>query len=217
VPLVAVFDLDGTITRRDALLPYVWGFLVRYRPWRLPCLLAVLPECVRFLAGRADHGTLKSALIRATLGGEQRARLEAWTTRFVGHLLKHGVSSDALKRVAQHRADGDYLVLLSASPELFVPQVGQALGFAQVLCTGLTWNGDTLLGELSTPNRRGEEKVRCVERLRGAHPGEGFAAYGNAACDLPHLRMVERPLLVNGNRRARKLAKRYGIPTASWR
>jgi phosphatidylglycerophosphatase C len=216
-PLVAVFDLDGTITRRDALLPYVWGFLVRYRPWRLPWLLAVLPECVAFIAGRADHGTLKSALIRATLGGAQRARLEAWTARFVGQLLKHGVFSDALRRVAQHRADGDYLVLLSASPELFVPQVGEALGFAQVLCTGLTWNADTLLGYLSTPNRRGEEKVRCLEGLRGAHPGQVFAAYGNAACDVPHLRMVERPLLVNGNPRARKLARRYGIPRATWR
>jgi phosphatidylglycerophosphatase C len=177
----------------------------------------VLPECVRFVAGRADHGTLKSALIRATLGGEQRARLEGWTTRFVDHLLKHGAFSDALKRVAQHRADGDYLVLLSASPDLFVPQVGEALGFAQVLCTGLTWNGDTLLGYLSTANRRGEEKVRCLQRLRGAHPGQVFAAYGNAGSDVPHLRMVERPLLVNGNRAARRLAARYGIPTATWR
>jgi len=216
-PPVAVFDLDGTITRRDTLLPYVWGFLLRYRPWRLPGLLGVLPVCVRFIAGRADRGALKSALIRATLGGEQRARLEAWTAHFVAQLLKHGVFDDALERVAQHRADGDYLVLLSASPELFVPQVGAALGFAQVLCTGLTWNQDTLLGDLSTPNRRGEEKVRCVEQLRGAHPGQVFAAYGNAASDVPHLRMVERPLLVNGNRRARKLARRYGIPTAIWR
>jgi phosphatidylglycerophosphatase C len=214
---VAVFDLDGTITRRDALVPYVWGFLVRYRPWRLPWLLAVVPECLRFLARRADHGTLKSALIRATLGGAQRAELAAWTTRFVERLLQHGVFSDALKRIAQHHVHGDYLVLLSASPELFVPQVGAALGFAQVLCTGLTWNGDTLVGYLSTPNRRGEEKVRCVERLRGAHPGEAFAAYGNAACDVPHLRMVERPLLVNGNRAARRSAARYGIPTAAWR
>jgi phosphatidylglycerophosphatase C len=215
-PLVAVFDLDGTITRRDALLPYVWGFLVRYRPWRLPWLFVVLPECVRFLAGRADHGTVKSALIRATLGGAQRDELQAWTGRFVDRLLRHGVFGDALNRVAQHRADGDYLVLLSASPELFVPQVGAALGFAQVLCTGLTWRGDRLLGDLSTPNRRGEEKVRCVERLRGAHQGQVFAAYGNAGCDVPHLRMVERPLLVNGNRAARRLAARYGIPTATW-
>ena len=170
---MAVFDLDGTITRRDTLLPYVWGFLVRYRPWRLPWLLAVLPECVRFIAGRADHGTLKSALIRATLGGAQRAQLEAWTARFVAQLLKHGVFNDALQRVAQHRADGDYLVLLSASPELFVPQVGEALGFAQVLCTGahLERGYAPRLPQYPEPPRRRESALLGAAARRAPRSG----------------------------------------------
>ena len=85
-----------------------------------------------------------------------------------------------------------------------------------MVCTGLIWHEDALDGILSTPNRRGEEKVRCIERLRAQHPQHLFAAYGNAASDLPHLRMVERPLLVNGSGAARKFAKSYGIPQAIW-
>jgi len=34
---------------------------------------------------------------------------------------------------------------------------------------------------------------------------------------VPHLRMADRPLLVNGRRAARAAAARYGIPRASWR
>ena len=79
---MAVFDLDGTITRRDTLLPYVMGFLLRH-PARLPRLLGVVPACVLFLLRRADHGALKSAFIRMTLGGRRRAELETWTARFV--------------------------------------------------------------------------------------------------------------------------------------
>ena len=32
---LAVFDLDGTITRHDTLLPFLGGYLLRH-PWRLP-------------------------------------------------------------------------------------------------------------------------------------------------------------------------------------
>jgi phosphoserine phosphatase len=108
-------------------------------------------------------------------------------------------------------------VLLSAGTELYVPEFARALGFADVICTGLEWRGDVLIGRLSTPNRRGAEKARCVERLRAEHPGRQFAAYGNAGSDIPHLRLVEQPLLVNGSRRARAAAERYGIPLGTWR
>jgi HAD superfamily hydrolase (TIGR01490 family) len=210
-----VFDLDGTITRRDTLVPYVFGYLVRH-PWRLPRVLGALPACLRFLIGRADPGEVKSAFIRATLGGLARPTLAAWTAEFVRRLLVRGVYGDALQRLRWHEVRGDRLVLLSASTDLYVPDIGARLGFEQVVCTGLLWCEDVLDGHLSTPNRRGEEKVRCIERLRAQFPQHLFAAYGNAASDLPHLRMVERPLLVNGSGSARTLAQGYGIPQATW-
>ncbi len=213
---MAVFDLDGTITRRDTLVPYVFGYLLRH-PWRLPLVLGALPASVRFLIGRGDPGEAKSAFIRSTLGGLTRAALAAWTAEFVRHLLIHGVFADALQRIRKHAERGDRLVLLSASTDLYVPDIAARLGFEQVICTGLVWRGDVLEGHLSTPNRRGEEKVRCIERLRVQFPSHAFAAYGNAGTDLAHLRMVERPLLVNGSRSARALAQSYGIPQATWR
>jgi len=210
-----VFDLDGTLVRGDTLRAYVFGYLVR-RPWRLPLLLAVIPATLRFLA-RRDHGALKAAFIRATLGGQTRTALAAWTARFVARVVRRGLFRDARARLERHRRYGDVLVLLSASPDLYVPAIGAALGFTQVVCTGLKWEGERLDGHLTTPNRRGEEKVRCLEQLKAEHPRQQFAAYGNAASDLPHLRMADRPLLVNGSRRARAAARRYGVPQATWR
>ncbi len=197
-------------------MPYALGHLLRRRPWRLPCLLGVVPVCVRFLLGRADHGAVKSVFIRMTLGGLSRAELAAWTETFVPRLVTAGTFAAARERIAMHRAHGDYLVLLSASTELYVPQIAAALGFAESVCTGLTWQADHLEGRLATPNRRGEEKARCLERLRAAHAGKTFAAYGNTLSDIAHLRLAQRPLLVNGNRAARACAQRYGIPSATW-
>ncbi len=210
-----MFDLDGTVTRRDTLAPFVFGYLLRH-PWRLPRLLGAVPACIAFLLGRTDQGGVKSAFIRSTLGGLTHADLEDWTERFLLRLIARRLHREALGRIGRHKERGDHLVLLSASTDLYVPRLGDALGFAEVICTGLVWDGERLDGHLATPNRRGEEKVRCLEQLRARHPGVPFAAYGNAASDIPHLRMVERPLLINGHREARELAARAGIPRARW-
>jgi phosphatidylglycerophosphatase C len=213
---LAVFDLDGTITRRDTLFPYVLGFLKR-RPWRLPGLLLILPTLVLFALRLADHGKLKASLIKATLRGCTRAEIDSWTARFVPKLIERGLFADALNRIAAHGERGDLLVLMSASTDLYVPAVARELGFDDVICTGVRWNGDRLHGELTTPNRRGPEKARCFRALRQSHPDLPAAAYGNTRSDLDHLQLAEQPLLVNGSPRARREAARLGVPCVHWR
>ena len=170
----------------------------------------VVPTLVRFAAGHADEGALKSAFIRHTLGGSSRTALGDWTARFIEKLVPRGLFADALSRIEAHRAAGDHLVLLSASTDLYVPKLGETLGFGQVICTGLTWEGEHLVGTLSTPNRRGEEKVRCLARLRREYPGVPVVAYGNTSEDVPHLAQADRAQLVNGSARARAEAQRLG-------
>jgi HAD superfamily phosphoserine phosphatase-like hydrolase len=181
---------------------------------RLP---RVLPALARFALGRRDHGALKSAFLQETFGGLQRAEVDAWTARFVPRLLKKGLFDDARAAIARHRAHGDTLALLSASTDLYVPAIGKALGFDDVQCTGVAWDGASLLGTLTTANRRGDEKVRCLQALRARYPGLAIVAYGNAASDLAHLRLAERGVLVNGSRSALSQAARDGVSRVTWR
>mgnify|MGYP000868155406 CR=1 FL=1 len=194
---LAVFDLDGTITRRDTLLQYVAGFLWRH-PWRLwrwgGCVLPLL----RYATHR-DPGRLKGEVIHATLGGLAREPLSRWTARFVRRLLREGVYAEALDCIAAHRRAGDRLVLLSASPDLYVPQVAQALGFDGCICTELRWQPDDRLdGVLAGANRRGEEKARCLRSLIDEQRPPLSYAYGNSPPDLAHLALVDVGTYVNG-------------------
>jgi phosphatidylglycerophosphatase C len=202
VSRLAIFDLDGTITRSDTLLRYVAGMLHhrKARLWRLPlCLLPLLQFC--FMGG--DRGRLKSGVIRATLGGLSRSEIEAWNQRFIAQLLSGGVYAEALEQITAQRAAGAHLVLLSASPDLYVPAIAAALGFDAAICTQLRWRSDNRLhGALSSANRRGEEKVRCVQALLQTHQPEHSCAYGNSRADLPHLRLVSEGVYVNGAERA---------------
>jgi phosphatidylglycerophosphatase C len=219
-----MFDLDGTLTWRDTLLPFLTGYALRH-PRRWPGLWRLPLAFAGYLA-LPDRGLLKSRVIRAVMGGERRAAIEAWAGSYVGSLeARRTFRPAALAALAAHRAAGDRLVLLSASPDLYVPRIGRLLGFERTLCTEIAWRNDAredsaeedrLEGALRTPNRRGQEKSRCLAGLRAEYPGLPVVAYGNAESDIPHLREADRALLVNGSSAARRSAAAAGIPVGEW-
>ncbi|HEX3951538.1 MAG TPA: HAD-IB family hydrolase [Steroidobacteraceae bacterium] len=214
-PWIALFDLDRTLTWHDTLMPFLLGFLRRrphraLRLWRLPAALW------HYWRDR-DRGALKSRVIRMVMGGEKRATLDTWAQRFVaGFKLEQRFRPVALAVLETHRAAGDHLVLLSASPDLYVPLIGRQLGFERTLCTELEWHGDRLDGALKTPNRRGEEKLRCLAWLREQYPDVPIIAYADSASDLDHLREADRALLVNGDDAARRLAAKWDVAVSYW-
>jgi phosphatidylglycerophosphatase C len=213
---VALFDLDGTLTHRDTLLPFLAGYLRRH-PARLARLWRLGPAVLGYALGGRDRGLLKSCAIRAAMGGDARALVAGWAEQFVADLKPRGAfRATGLAVLEAHRSAGDRLVLLSASPDLYVPLIGRLLGFERTLCTEIRWNGDRLDGALRTPNRRGAEKVSCLEQLREDYAHAPVTAYGNSLSDIPHLALAERALLVNGNAAARRGAARAGIPTGEW-
>ena len=213
---VAVFDLDGTLTWRDTLLLFLLSFLRRH-PWRMLGLWRLPFALLRYVAGKRDRGLLKSRIIRMVMGGASRTDIETCAELFVNSLqLRHRLRPAALAALEAHRAAGDHLVLLSASPDLYVPRIGRALGFERTLCTEIEWQGDRLVGALKTPNRRGAEKERCLNWLRTQYQDLPIVAYGNSASDLDHMRHADRAMLVNGSAAARALAAQWCIPTSDW-
>jgi phosphatidylglycerophosphatase C len=213
---VAVFDLDGTLTWHDTLLPFLIGYVLKHparllRMWRVPLAFA------DFFAVNRDRGKLKSRVIRVVMGGATHASIDFWAETFVNGLHRRRMFRPAaLAALESHRAAGDHLVLLSASPDLYVPRIGRLLGFERTLCTELVWAGQRLDGRLKTLNRRGEEKSRCLAWLREQYHDLPFVAYGNSGSDLPHLRQADRAILVNGSATARRAAAQAGVPVADW-
>jgi phosphatidylglycerophosphatase C len=211
---IAIFDLDGTITRHDTLMPLVLRRL-SLRPWRLWRLLRVLPAVLRFAVDR-DRGALKQALLRGTLRGTPRAEMAAFAQVFVRDKIANGCFREALATVRRHRDAGHHMVLMSASVDFYVPEFGRQLGFDQVISTEVRWEGDRLDGSLISANRRGEEKARCLGELFAQRPDPDTFAYGNSASDLPHLRLVRHGMLVNGSIAARRAAAEMGVSCVDW-
>jgi phosphatidylglycerophosphatase C len=199
VSVLVVFDLDGTITRRDSMMPFVFRWLAG-RPrhwWRLPL---AIPTLLQFALGRADRGDLKGMLLHVTLGGMSRTSIDTWARGFVRELIATGLFPDALERIQFHRKAGHRLVLMSASVDCYVPMVGRELGFSETVCTQVRWLADGRLdGRLSAINCRGVEKLRQLRLLRERLRPDEVWAYGNSRADLVHMMEVTHGVYVNGS------------------
>jgi phosphatidylglycerophosphatase C len=213
---LAVFDLDGTLTRADSFGPFVLGLLRRHPARLLRVPLFAVPA-VGYVLRRVGRGELKAALLRLVFGNLPRSAVDAFADEYARHVVQHQMFPEAVAALRAHLAAGDHVVLLSASPDLYVPRIGALLGVGETHCTRIRWNGDRLDGHLEGLNRRDEEKLRVVEHLRAAHPGLPVIAYGNSSPDLVHMRHCEQAVYVNADTGLARQLTEGGIRCVNWR
>jgi phosphatidylglycerophosphatase C len=214
---IALFDLDGTITRRETYIAYLIGFLARH-PGRLARAAPLAGALGLYAAGQRDNRWLKTTFLRTILGGLELRALEAWTEFFLDRLLERGLRPRALEVIEQHRAAGDRILLVTASLSFYAEPLGRRLGFDEVLCTRAAVDGTgRLTGELEGGNCYGAKKLRRVQDyLRDGAPGPPATFYTDHQADLPLLQFVERPIVVSPTRRMRRTATRLGIAIEDW-
>lgn len=178
---VAAFDLDGTLTRRDTLLPFLRQACGGSRTSR--ALLAKSLVLARSLRGGASRDAAKAAVLAHLLRGEDRARLEEAAEAFADAVVGAHLRPLVRERVDWHRRAGHELVVVSASPELYVAPLGRRLGFDAVLGTRLEVGPDgRLTGRIDGCNCRGQEKVERLRAWIGSRPAFLYA-YGDSAGD----------------------------------
>jgi phosphatidylglycerophosphatase C len=198
-PVIAAFDFDGTITRRDTLLP----FLARLRGRRrLAVALAVHGwSLARMSAGLESRDTVKDRFLLGLLGGLP-AELVARAGDAYGELLATGIGlrPTVVARIDHHRSLGHRLVVISASPEIYVRPFAERFGFETALATRLELDDDgRLTGRVLGQNCRAAEKVRRLEEWMGDGPAR-VVAYGDSSGDTELLARADVGIRVRGRR-----------------
>ena len=182
---IAAFDVDGTITRRDCVVPFVRR--VRGVP-RLGLRLLRHPIGLgRAVIGR-DRDALKAAGAMAAFEGEFVDRIESAGVVFARDAVRSNLRDDVVATLNAHLAGGDTVVLVSASFEVYLRPLAAHLGVEHVLGTRLEDDADgRYTGRLDGPNCRGPEKVRRLHDWLDAHAGgrQGvhLTAYGDSSGD----------------------------------
>jgi HAD superfamily hydrolase (TIGR01490 family) len=194
----AAFDFDGTMTRRDTLVPFLATVVGPTRVAR--ALGAESTRLARAVAGHGDRDTVKQRVLTRVLAGVPYAHVEAAGRRFGAQLARDTVTKHARDRIAWHRREGHEVVIVSASLDVYLDEVARALGVAHVLCTSLDRDTlDNCTGSLRGANCRGPEKAERLRVLLGDEDVELWA-YGNSRGDDEMLAFAQHPVRVRRGR-----------------
>jgi phosphatidylglycerophosphatase C len=191
---VAAFDFDGTLTRRDTLVP----FLVRVAGYGrvVAALVAETPRFALVAAGRAGRDEAKERLLVRVLAGRPAEPVRVEGERYGKHLAAAAITSDMRVRVQRHLAADHDVVLLSAALDVYLETVGRELGVHATLCTRLEVDDrDCFTGRILGANCRGDEKARRLrDHLQGAEVT--VWAYGDSRGDEEMLALADYPVRV---------------------
>jgi phosphatidylglycerophosphatase C len=198
--VVAAFDLDGTLTRRDTLLPFLLRTCGPAATWGAVAAVSPLLFRAGLLGGRWRDVAKEALLVRLLAGRPGEVVEEAGEAFAADFVASGGIRPEALQRVEEHRRAGHQLVIVSASPELYVAPLGRRLGFDAAIGTRLETDAEgRLTGRLLGPNCRGAEKAVRLREWLGDEAGELWA-YGDSAGDREMLAMAATGVRVHRRR-----------------
>ncbi len=198
-PVVAAFDLDGTLTEGGSVFHWLAAIAGAGRT-RRAALTLLVPLTVGAVRSSCWADSAKERLFKKLLAGTDVADVETASRTFALRHLEEEGRAQMLARLQWHLDQGHDVVIVSASPQLYVDVLNDALHTTGGLGTRLAVDPrGRLTGGYLGKNCRGTEKMRRLEEwIAGRHyptPPEIYA-YGNSRGDRRMLHGATHPFNV---------------------
>jgi HAD superfamily hydrolase (TIGR01490 family) len=189
---LALFDFDGTITHVPTYTPFVRQAIRRPRQVWGGAVLS--PLIAGYRCGVVSDYRIRQAVSRVGFMGDDPARVRREGERFAADVLPGFVRPIARERIAWHKAQGDRIVVVSASLDAYLLPWCRALDL-EVICTELEVRQGRLTGRYVDGDCCGEEKPRRIRTRYRLDDYDTIYAYGDTDDDRPMLALASRRFL----------------------
>lgn len=209
---VAVFDLDRTLLPGSSLVALGRAMAACGMVSRRRLATAAVQEVRYRRRGSRDGevGRLRDEAL-AHIAGLEREPLVA-LARAVAAELVDRVPAGARMLVDRHRDAGDFVVVLSASPQELVEAVVAGLGAHRGVGTRAAVDGDRYAGRLDGPFCYGAGKLDRLVGDVGPVDLRHVVAYADSTSDLPLLLASGHPVAVKPDRGLLAVARQRRWP-----
>ena len=190
--VVAAFDFDGTLTRRDTLFPFL---LYAAGPVKFFYnILLLSPTLAAYALGFLRNDLAKNKVLHCFLAHKNMTTLQQLAINFAALKLPKLLRSEAMQRLHWHQQQGHRCVVVSASLEIYLQPWASKIGIEDVLGSKLAmhFNG-TYSGNLDGENCFGIVKMQRLEALLGSRNGYTLYAYGDSRGDKELLSAADFP------------------------
>jgi HAD superfamily hydrolase (TIGR01490 family) len=206
---MVLFDVDHTITRHSTGRRFgqqgaAMGLFSPLYLLRAPFFY------LRYKMGLVDAQDLSGYL--SPLRGMSRTDVERIGKRCFEERIRDDIFPEARARIRNLARLGEELALVSASVDAVVRPLADHLGVRDIVCTNIEFEDDRATGRSSNPVCFGEEKRRqaLLFLLERAVDPATCSFYSDSINDFPLLNAVGTPVVVNPDRRLRRIARSRG-------
>ena len=218
-PSAAFFDLDKTIIAGSSALAFSRPFRREGLLTRRAVLRSGYAQMLIMLSG-ADAATMETLRRRITAlcTGWEVAQIRGIVAETLHEIVEPLVYAEAAELIAEHKANGDEVVVLSASSREVVEPIAALVGADRCIATRMAVRGGRYTGEIEL-YLYGEQKAQAAREVAAArgHRLADCRAYTDSITDLPLLEVVGHPTAVNPDRALRKIAEERGWPILTFR
>ncbi len=197
---VAAFDFDGTLFPGDSIVQYL-RFCIHGRvcPWT-----QFLRAGTAYVAGlgRTDGAVSAKEKTLSFLKGKTESEMALHGRQFIEQYILPSVFPQGLNEMNTLKRNGVTVILLSASPNVYMQYLREYLPVDDIICTVCQVDRTSRYTGRIGSNCRGEEKVRRLSEYLNL-PVQNLRiryAYGDSVHDVPLLRCADSPVLINPDR-----------------
>ena len=218
--IAAFFDLDGTLLDSNIVVFYVKLMTCEMSKWkRRFWLLRLAVRIPIFLAvdkiSRAAFNRLFYRLYR----GVDVATIERLAAETFRRFTLPRLFPEATETIRRHQTEGHEVVFVTGTASFIAEPLAAHLGVKHVFAVHLEEKGARFTGRLLDEPLSGERKASVVvefARVHGVDLSQSYA-YGDSTADIPMLRAVGNPIVVNPSKRLRLFALRNGWRIVRWK
>jgi phosphatidylglycerophosphatase C len=186
---LALFDFDGTITVSDTFTDFL---RFATHPRRIAVGGVLLgPVGIGYRCGLISAATARPVYSRYAFRGERASAVRKLGRRYAADVLPPRLRRRALDRIHWHQQQGDTVVVVSASLDVYLRPLCRELG-VRVICSELEERGGRLTGRYVHGDCSGAGKARRILAELEIDRYPVVYGYGDTAEDLEMLALAHR-------------------------
>jgi len=215
---LAIFDLDNTLIANDS--DYLWGeFLVANAYVDADHFAEQNAQFYEdYKAGSLDIMAYQRFALKP-LSEQTLETLDQWHKQFMQRFIEPIILPKAQALVDQHKAKGDRVIIITATNTFITRPIGLRYGITELLGTEGEIKNNRYTGEVAgTPTFQEGKVTRLNEWLKQENETlEGSYFYSDSHNDLPLLKIVDHPVIVDGDEKLIGIATEQSWPCISLR
>lgn len=198
---LALFDFDGTLCTKDSFTGFIFYTLSKRHIMRKG--LKILPWIQAYYLKLYPADAMRTKLFSTMFKGNSAKQLQQLGQEYAQTLVKN-LDTQLFQRLLQHQAQGDKVVLVSASIDLYLKPVCEILNI-DLICTQVEIHNGFITGQYSTPDCSSEQKKIRVHDAYHLNDYAHVYAYGNSYEDLQMFSLADSCYMVGEDQQLPRL------------